>query len=45
MSLWQFYAATGGYAKSKRPEDEAMTAEEAATLAAWVDEKPVWTRH
>jgi hypothetical protein len=43
MSLWQFNAATGGYAKANRSEDEqGISTDEAAALAAWIDERPSW---
>lgn len=43
MSLWQFRAAAGGYAKVHGPQDEAViTPEEAKALSARLDQKPVW---
>lgn len=42
MSLWEFRAASGGYAKANSSEDEGLTSEEAKQLAASLDEPPVW---
>lgn len=42
MSLWQFQAAVGGYAKANGAGDEALSSEEAERLADWLDEPPVW---
>jgi hypothetical protein len=43
MSLWEFNAATGGYAKANRSEEEpALSGDEVSRLADWVDEPAVW---
>lgn len=43
MSLWQFHAAVGGYVKANSSEeDKGITTDQAAALAAWIDEPPVW---
>lgn len=43
MSLWEFRAAVGGYAKANRAEDEAgISTEDAKRLADWLDEPPLW---
>lgn len=42
MSLWQFRAAVGGYAKANSAGDNTLNSEEAAALADWLDEPPVW---
>lgn len=42
MSLWEFQAAVGGYAKANQGDDSGINTEEAASLAAWIDEPPVW---
>lgn len=42
MSLWQFRAAVGGYAKANSTNEGGISSEEAARLADWLDEPPVW---
>ncbi len=42
MSLWEFRAATGGYAKAHASDDGAISSEEAASLAVWLDAPPIW---
>lgn len=42
MSLWEFRAVAGGYAKANSIDDGAISSEQAAALAAWLDEPPVW---
>lgn len=43
MSLWEFTAAVGGFAKANTPPDErGLSSSEAAQLAALLDEPPVW---
>ncbi len=46
MSLWEFSAAIGGYAKANSsPDEAAITTTEAEALSAFLDEPPVWTMH
>ena len=43
MSLWEFAAAFGGYIKANSPPDEqGLTSEQAASLAASLEEPAVW---
>lgn len=43
MSLWEFRAAVGGFVKANTSEAEAgLSTNEAAQLAAFIDEPPVW---
>jgi hypothetical protein len=43
MSLWEFGAAVGGYAKANTPDDDvAITKDEAKSLAEFIDAPPVW---
>lgn len=43
MSLWEFRAAVGGYAKANTPEDDtAITEGDAKRLAAFIDAPPIW---
>lgn len=43
MSMWQFNAAIGGYAKANSADDDqAISKDEAKALAELIDEPPVW---
>lgn len=43
MSLWEFKAVVGGYAKANAaPDDQGLTNSEASGLAAFLDAPPVW---
>jgi hypothetical protein len=43
MSLWQFQAAVGGFAKANRIDEAgSINSEEAARLANWLDEPASW---
>ena len=43
MSLWEFQAAVGGWAKANSAEDTgAISREEAELLAESLDKPPIW---
>lgn len=42
MSIWQFRAAFGGYAKANSPDDGSISREEAERLASWIDAPAGW---
>jgi hypothetical protein len=42
MSLWEFNAATGGFAKANGAGEETLNTDQAQALAAWIDEPPIW---
>lgn len=43
MSFWEFATGVGGYAKARGAlDDTGISEDEAAALAAWVHERPVW---
>lgn len=42
MSLWEFTAVVGGYAKANSADDDAVSTEELSGLAAFIDAPAVW---
>lgn len=43
MSLWEFSAALGGYAKANTTaDDQGISAADAERLADWIDQPPIW---
>lgn len=46
MSLWQYAAATGGFAKANTPEEQqGISTAEAQALMASLDRAPSWVAH